>query len=92
MAAKEAKFNRVDSLQVLHKFRIFNISEIFTILLWNINTLKSAEKSKTYFIIFLSEIEFTITVTPILAIKLICMVNVLKQSTKNKTTENTNVS
>ena len=41
MAAKYAKSDRVGGLDAgLNKFHLFKISEIFTILLWNINNLK----------------------------------------------------
>ena len=36
--------------QIFNKFRLFNFSKIFTILLWNINIWNSAKKNKTYFL------------------------------------------
>ena len=36
--------------QIFNKFRLFNISEIFTLLLWNINNSNSAKKEKKYFL------------------------------------------
>ena len=36
-------------MQVFNKFRMFKISEIFTILLWNNNNLKSKRKIKKIF-------------------------------------------
>ena len=34
--------------QIFNKFRLFNFSEMFTILLWSIKNFNSAKKSKTY--------------------------------------------
>ena len=51
MNANNAEICRVSNLEAdFNKFRLFNFSEIFTILLWNINNLKSAKKSEKYFL------------------------------------------
>ena len=51
MNANYAEICRVGNLeQIFNKFCLFNFSEIFTILLWNINNSNSAKKSKKYFL------------------------------------------
>ena len=50
MAAKYAKIDRVCTLDADFKqICLFKLPEIFTILLWNINNLKSMKKSKSIF-------------------------------------------
>ena len=46
MAANYAKIDRVSISGLDAGFHLFKVSEIFTILLWNINNLKSVNKSK----------------------------------------------
>ena len=51
MNANYAEICRVGNMVVIfNKFRLFIFSKIFTILLLNINNLKSAKKSKKYFL------------------------------------------
>ena len=50
MNANFAEICRVGNLEAdFQQVRLFNFSEIFTILFWNINNLNSAKKSKKYF-------------------------------------------
>ena len=47
MAAKYAEIGKAGKFeQVFNKFPLFKISEIFTILLWNIINLRSMKKNK----------------------------------------------
>ena len=56
MAAKYAKIDGVGSLDgILNKFFLFKLSEIFTVLLWNINSLNCVKKSKKYFLVKISK-------------------------------------
>ena len=71
-------------MQTFNKFHLLKISESFTIILWNINNLKSVKKSEKIFfnIFFLSRIQFalhTCRSQPFLAIQLL-----LKYVFKNK--------
>ena len=38
-------------MKVFNKYHLFKISELFALLLWNINNSKSVKKSKKYFLI-----------------------------------------
>ena len=67
-------------LQCFNKFHLFEISEIFTILLWDNSNLKSMKKSNTYFLIKQNpKIQFTIeivSVSPICRRKINATVNI----------------
>ena len=64
-------------MQIFNQFHMFKISEIFKILLWNINNLKFVKKSKKYFFSKANpKIQFTVVQklhrsVPILDVKLI---------------------
>ena len=67
-------------MQVFNQFHLFKISEIFKILLWNINNLKSVKKSKKYFFNEkILKIQFTIEIAlvrPIFGHKINFAVNI----------------
>ena len=51
--------------KVFNKFHLFIISKIFTILLWNINNLKSLKKSLEYIVKKNRTIQFTKEITQV---------------------------
>ena len=53
-------------MKVFNKFHLFKISEIFTILVWNIKNLKSVKKSKIiFFNKKFTKIQFTIEIAQV---------------------------
>ena len=71
---------------IFNKFRLFNFSEIFTVLLWNIHNSNSAKKSKN---IFLDKNPCTIEIAlvrPIFGHEFNLMVNIWEQNTETART------